>query len=389
MPGIKIHEDFKNRDFYKVPFHIYKDDPNWIPPLEKDLESIFDPDKNKAFKNGELKRWVLTNGRGYLTGRVAAFYQKSRFKVQEYPVGGIGFFECVNDQEAANVLFDQARKWLESKGVKGMDGPVNFGERDRFWGLLVKGFTPPSYLENYNPPYYTGLFENYGFKRYFGQQTFRLERNTFNYDRLNKVAAWIAKKREYRADYLHFSKLDSFVNDFLHVYNNAWKHFDNFKPMSSHELKNLMYQMKPVLIEEFIIYIYIKGEPAGIFVMIPDINQLLKYLDGRMDWRRKLRFLWYRKTRPITKLKGLLFGIHPKFQNAGIDALLVHHFTRALEKYPRFREAELSWIGEFNPKMKGFMENLNAEGAKYHITYRKIFDKNIKFQPYSISQSES
>jgi len=148
------------RDFIKVNVEINKGNTNYIRPLDKDVNEVFDKKKNKAFRHGKCIRWILKDNSGKLTGRIAAFTNKKyRNKGDDVPVGGIGFFDCINDQGAANLLFDTAKQWLTANGMEAMDGPVNFGERDRWWGLVVEGFQEPMYCMNYNYPYYQQLFE--------------------------------------------------------------------------------------------------------------------------------------------------------------------------------------------------------------------------------------
>ncbi|HSN61208.1 MAG TPA: hypothetical protein VLR49_09740, partial [Ferruginibacter sp.] len=158
------------QQFLQLPLDIYKNDPNWIRPLDKDVIDIFDKNKNKAFRFGKAERWLLKDDSGHVIGRIAAFVNsKYKNKEDDLPVGGIGFFECINNQEAANILFDSAKNWLIENGMQAMDGPINFGERDRWWGLVTKGFQEPLYCMNYNPPYYVTLFETYGFKVFYDQ----------------------------------------------------------------------------------------------------------------------------------------------------------------------------------------------------------------------------
>ena len=162
--------------FLQVSVHLYKNDPNWIRPLDKDINEVFDPAKNKTFRFGEVARWVLKDDQGQFIGRIAAFVNKKyKNKGDEVPVGGIGFFDCINNQDTADLLFNTAREWLKQKGMQAMDGPVNFGERDRWWGLVTNGFSEPLFGMNYNPPYYQQLFENYGFQLFFNQICFAID----------------------------------------------------------------------------------------------------------------------------------------------------------------------------------------------------------------------
>ena len=170
MQILPVNDQHTHRLFMKVPLVIYKNDINWIQPLDKDVEEVFDEKKNKAFRFGKIQRWILKNEEGELIGRIAAFISKKyKNKDDEGPAGGFGFFECVNNQEAADLLFNNAKHWLLNEGMQMMDGPINFGERDKWWGLVTEGFKEPLYGMNYNPPYYKTLFENYGFKVFYNQ----------------------------------------------------------------------------------------------------------------------------------------------------------------------------------------------------------------------------
>ena len=140
--------------FHKAPHIVYQNDPKWICPLESDVEGIFDPKKNKALQNGEAACFVLLDENGKPAGRITAFIDHKRNQALPFPVGGIGFFDCIHHKSYAFALFEKAETWLREKGAKAVDGPINFGERDKFWGLLVKGLYPPLYQESYNPPYY-------------------------------------------------------------------------------------------------------------------------------------------------------------------------------------------------------------------------------------------
>ena len=152
---------------------IYKNETKWIRPLDKDIKSVFNANTNKSFRKGEVIRWVLKKD-DKLIGRIAAFYIKSnKVEKNNLKVGGCGFFECIDNQKAANLLFDSAKEWLDKKGYNSMDGPINFGERDKWWGCLIKGFEiEANYLQNYGKKYYKNLLENYGFKILFKQLTF-------------------------------------------------------------------------------------------------------------------------------------------------------------------------------------------------------------------------
>ena len=158
--------------FHQVPHYIYQRDPHWIAPLEGDVETVFDKGKNANFKEGKARLWVLLNEQGQGIGRIAAFIDGKRNRQRDKKEGGIGFFECVNNDEAAKLLFDQAEGFLAEEGMDYVPAPINFGERDKFWGLLIKGWFPPLYHENYHPTYYQRFFEQRAYQ--FQEQIFPL-----------------------------------------------------------------------------------------------------------------------------------------------------------------------------------------------------------------------
>src|SRR5262245_20505119 len=211
-------------DFLSVNVELNKNNPAYIRPLDKDINEVFDPEKNKTFRSGEAKRWILKDDEGNLAGRIAAFINKKyKNKGDDVTVGGIGFFDCINDQQAADMLFDVAKHWLIQKGAEAMDGPINFGERDRWWGLVVMGHDiPPMYCMNYNPPYYQQLFENYGFKNYFNQVCFALDAKKGVQPKFFERHDQCAKDPNYSAVHIKKSQLQKFAADFTTVYNKAW-----------------------------------------------------------------------------------------------------------------------------------------------------------------------
>ena len=158
------------KEFLQLPCAIYAQDETWVQPWNHDIDQVFDEKKNKFFRHGVCTRWILKNDADKTIGRIAAFINNRTAK--DNRVGGIGFFECENNQAAASLLFDTAKQWLQLQDMTAMEGPINFGDRDKWWGLLIDGFTHPTYGMNYNPVYYKQLFEQYGFKTYYEQYVF-------------------------------------------------------------------------------------------------------------------------------------------------------------------------------------------------------------------------
>lgn len=363
--------------FLDVARAVYKGDPNFICPLDSVIEGIFDPEKNVFFSHGEAFRWVLLDSKGKLAGRVAAFINNKKAYTFQQPTGGMGFFECIRDREAAFLLFDVCKDWLQKRGMEAMDGPINFGENDNFWGLLVEGFMPQSFGMNYNPPYYKEFFEAYGFAPYFEQVTNHLDLRKPFPERFWKIADWVRQKPEYEFRHFDLNESDKFIGDFLEVYNDAWQFHENFTPIERKALVRTIEEMKEIMIPEFIWFAYHDKEPIAFEVMIPDVNQILRYFNGKPTLRGKLKILLKGRQNIFTRSRITIMGVKPKYQKSGIESALFWHMDKVMKQNPRYEEVELSWVGDFNPKMRLLHESVGATFAKKHITYRKLFAERV------------
>jgi len=359
--------------------------PNYIRPLDKDVIEVFDKEKNKAFRFGEATRWILKDEDGQLIGRIAAFTNKKyRNKGDDIPVGGIGFFDCINNQNAADMLFDVAKHWLITKGVQAMDGPINFGERDRWWGLVTEGFQSPLYCMNYNPPYYKDLFETYGFKLFFNQVCFGVDpKKKFSPKTLQRHAE-VAKDPGYRAEHMIGNDIVKYATDFTIVYNKAWAGHGGLKEMKKEQSILLFKKLKPVMDKKVLWFVYYKEVPIAIFINLPDLNQWFRYLNGQFGLIDKLKFLWYKNTVACTKFTGLVFGIVPEFQGKGVDSYLIVEAGKVVETLP-YTEYEMQWIGDFNPKMINVAENFgDTFRTRQLTTFRYQFDRTRPYQRHPI-----
>jgi len=386
MQIIPVTDTSTAKAFLQVAVGLYKDDPKWIRPLDKDIDEVFDPKKNKAFRFGEVIRWILKDDDGKLIGRIAAFVNKKyKNKGDDVPVGGIGFFECINDQDAADLLLDNARHWLIQHGMEAMDGPINFGERDRWWGMVTSGYAEPLYCMNYNPPYYVVLFENYGFKLFFNQICFGVDpKKTLNKKIFDRHDA-IASDPNYSA--LHISKkhLEKFANDFTIVYNKAWAGHGGLKQLTKEIVMKTFQAMKPVMDERISWFAYYKDEPIAIFINIPDLNQWFSHLNGQFTLWHQLKFLWIKRTEPCKKFTGIVFGVVPEFQSKGIDAYIIGESAKIIQPHTPYSEYEMQWIGDFNPKMINVAENFgDTFRTRRLVTYRYLFDRTREFKRHPI-----
>jgi hypothetical protein len=374
MNLIEVKNQVQAQEFLSLPKKLFKKDPNWICHLDNDVEAVFDPAKNVFFTHGVCTRWILQNNNKKTIGRIAAFINYKKSALNPQPTGGMGFFDCIEDYTAARTLFDTAKLWLKNKGMKAMDGPINFGENDKFWGLLVSGFKPPSLGMNYNPPYYQSFFEEYGFQKLFDQLTNFLDATRPMPDRFNKIAEWVMRKPGYSFKHFDAKKPGKFFLDFQEIYNDAWTVFENFTPIEIETIKESFRQLKPIMDEKIIWFAYYKEEPIAFIVCIPDVNQILRHLNGKLDFWGKLKFLWFKKTTNIDRLRIVIMGCKKKFTNHGIESALIKSLGNEVLPRNTIKGVELAWVGDFNAKMMAIHEATGATLDKVHRTYRYHFE---------------
>jgi hypothetical protein len=383
MQLIEVVDKKTEEAFLKVPKLLYKGDRNWTCPLDIEIKGIFNPTHNTCFNNGKAIRWILKDN-NKLIGRMAAFIDNSKTDNYYVKTGGIGFFECINNQEAANLLFDAGKNWLQESGMEGMLGPINFGENYTYWGLLTENYTTQGYGMPYNFPYYKELFENYGFKNFFEQYSYHRKMHIPYPERMLKFAEYIASRAEYSFEHFSYAKQDKYVEDLTTIYNSVWSTFhEGYKPLKAEEIHKLINESKALLDEQMIWFAYHNNKPIGLVVAFPDANQILRKLkNGKLNLINKLKFLYHKKSGAINRSRAFIFGIAPEYQNKGVLTGLFLMYVRALEK-KGFKEIELSWVGDYNPRMLKIYDTINAEKAKTHITYLKIFDPNFEFKRFT------
>ncbi len=386
---VSSHEDIKN--FHEVACKIYSDDKKWVTPLVGDIERVFCREYNTLFTDGgggDAQRWIVRDSQGELVGRIAAFYNRERAMVESQPTGGCGFFECIDDFDVSNLLFSTAKEWLESRGMEAMDGPINFGDRMMWWGVLADGFHQPLYGMNYNPPYYTALFEEFGFQNYFNQHTYLrpLEPEIRMPQALESKASRLLENSDYKFktfDKLNFRRMAS---DFREVYNRAWALFDGVRPLTVKDTDRMLVRYLPIIDSEVFTLAYYKSSPIGFFVSLPDLNQVISDFKGKLTWINRLKMYYRLRRRKIDRLSGIVFGVVPEFRGLGVEAGLIRQFEQYVERKREqgktiYKTLQMQWIGDFNPVMMRMCESyVRAVRFKRHITYRYLFDRTKIFE---------
>jgi hypothetical protein len=384
MQVIEVNSPSLVRDFIRVNVKINSTDPNYIRPLDKDILDILLPKNNRLHSRGKIKCWLIKNEKGY-TGRIAAFFDPQyKNKGDAYKAGGIGFFDCINDQEAADLLFDTARNWLLSLGVQAMDGPINFGERDKWWGLLIEGFHPPLYGMNYNPPYYQELFMNYGFNIFYNQLCWHLKVDTMLADKFYVSHEKHRANPDIRAERVDKKNIEKYAEDFVTVYNKAWAGHEGNKSMSVPKAISLFKKLKPIMDPDLMWFTYYKEEPVALWLNIPDLNQIFRGFNGKFTMAHKMMFYFHKLRGRCSRFVGIIYGIVPEWQGTGIDYYMIVEASKIIQAKKKYKELELQWQGDFNPKMIAISKNLGCTLSRKLATFRYQFDKTAEFKRHPV-----
>ena len=388
MQITEVHSAADAKDFLKVNVMMNRGNPNYVQPLDNEVNAVFNPGKNKLFKYGEVTRWIAKDDSGKLIGRIAAFTNSKYInKGTDFATGGIGFFDSVNDQQVANALFDTAKAWLKEKGMEAMDGPINFGDRDKWWGLMVEGFnSEPMYGMSFNPSYYESLFTNYGFENYYNQYYYFMKVDAPMPARYAERHARFKAKPGYEARPIRIKDLEKHAKEFAAVYNAAWAQHGEGKEITHEQAMQLFKTMKPIIDERMVWFAYYKDEPIAMFINIPDLNQYFKHFKGKFGLLEKLRLWWMKITGYNKRLTGLAFGVVPKYQALGIDSFMIYEASLLVQGKGWYEQYEMGWAGDWNPKMVNIYKSLNAEQSRRMVTFRYLFNRNKPFERHPLME---
>jgi hypothetical protein len=387
MQILEVTDATLAKDFIAANVLLNAGNPHYIRPLDNEVNDVFDPEKNKNYKYGSTKRWVLKDA-GKIIGRIAAFTNNKYInKGTDFITGGIGFFDCTNNQQAANILFDTAKQWLQNQGCEAMDGPINFGDRDKWWGLMVEGFDrDPIYGMPYNPPYYQQLMEAYGFQNYYNQYYYAMRVHDKLPDRFAERHAKFKAKEGYEARHINIKNLEKHAAEFATVYNAAWAQHGEAKEITPEQVMKLFNKMRPIMDERLIWFAYYKNEPIAMWINIPDLNQYFKHFNGKLGLLQKLKLFWMKKTGACKVFTGVAFGIIPKFQALGIDSFMIYEGALLVQNNNWYTDYEMGWAGDWNPKMLNIYKSLGAHQSRRMVTYRYIFLDKYAFERHPVME---
>lgn len=356
--------------FIKFQWKIYKDDKYWVPPLISDRKKILSKKINPFFKHAQAEYFLAERG-GEIVGRIAAIKNDLHIQIHNESVGFFGFFECINDQNVANALFDAAKNWLKNKGMTVMRGPANPSSNDE-WGMLLDGFEDsPRLLMTYNPKYYLELCENYGFHKVKDLYAYKLEsQKVLSSEKMHRGNQIARQRYGLKITSLDMKNFNSELAKVKDVYNKAWAPNWGFVPMTSDEIDHMAKDLKPIVEPELVLFGEINGQTIGFALVMLDYNYIFKKLNGRLFPFGFLRLFTERKKTPWVRI--ITLGIVPDWQKKGLDTVFYFEIVQRARKMGIYL-GEASWILEDNEMMNRGAKLLNSDLYKKY----RIYDINI------------
>lgn len=358
----------EKRDFINFPYTHYSEDKYWVPPLLMEQKKLLNPKKNPFYNNAEIALFIAEHDHKP-AGRIAAIIDHRYNEFHQTKMGFFGFFECIDRQSTADLLFRIAEDWLRDRGMEQVMGPSNPSMMDEI-GVLVYGFDKyPSILMPYSKPYYDTLIKNAGFEKAMDLFTYNVTQDSVDRDRANR-AVEIVKKRlpgiEIRK--INLRKIKDEVKIIRRIFNAAWKNNWGYIPLSEAEFDALAKDLKTIVDPDFAHIAEINGEPVAFSVGLPDYNQIFRNMNGKLLPFGFLKVLWNKKK--IDKIRTALMGVLPEYHGKGIDVLL---HREAIENglVKGVYSSEVGWILENNVQMLRVAEKIGGEPDKTYRIYQK------------------
>lgn len=366
--------------FHEFPLKIYKDYPKWVPPFRFEIEKIFNPELNAFFEKGECERYLMFDGRK-MVARFAVMNHSEKDAVFEPKMGGMGFLEMVESQSVADSLIDFVKKWHRKRDYLAFRGPINFRENDNFWGLLVENYEePPIYGMHYHPPYYKVLLEKTGAVKLDDHWSYKREFALPLPDRLVRITDRIENRPDVMLRPIDLKNIDRDGEAIRKIYNGAWSEQDiedrerEFTELTRETVREMISQLKRIMIHESVLLAFVNGEPASFIVCIPDLNEISAETGGALKWWHIPKLIRFKKR--AKHLRTIVFGTLPKYRKMGLEALT---FVRGIQltksAAPTLEYLEGAWVSEKNWLMQRSLEALGCRHHKTHRTYRWVIEE--------------
>ena len=372
----RIRQVADNHDrwaFVKFPWTIYRDDPNWVPPLVTERRAYIDPQENPFFEHTDAAFFLAERPDGEVLGTIAATVDHNYNEFQEVQVGWFGLFEVIEEYPVAEALLSTARDWVHEQGMMSIMGPVNLSTNAEY-ALLIDGFdSPPVIMMTYNPPYYADFIDRFGFEKARDLYAYFYEVASLRGNlprKLVRVGEATLQKGKIRIRKINLQDWDNEVQRAKVVYNSAWEKLWGFVPMTDAEFDHLARDLKSIIDPDLLLIAEDGDRPVGVTVGLPDANQaLLKACPGPSRWSEPwtlLKFLRYRKKATIWR--ALITGVVEEYRGRGIEAaFFMETANAAIDK--GYTHCEGSLVLEDNTMMNRLARRLGGQAYKTYRIY--------------------
>lgn len=359
-------------NFISFPWTVYKDNPYWVPPLISERKEFLDKEKSPFFEHAKGDYFIARRG-DKVVGTIAAFTNELYNEFQETNDGFFGFFEVLEDPEAAEALLSTAVEWSKTAGHDSVIGPAQFSTNDEL-GLLIEGFNDrPRILMTYNPPRYQAYIESFGFEKAMDLWAYSLNLAHFEEnmpDKLIRVVEKIRTRKNFRIRSINMKKFDEEVEKFKIIYNKSWERNWGFVPFTDAEIDRLAESLKPILDPSIVFFVELDGEAIGFGLSLPDLNQPLHLAyptPTSLEALTMVKLAWHWKVRrKVDWLRVFALGVIPEYRGSGVDALIYIETAKAALRRG-YKWAEMSWILENNEMIN---RSSKLMGGKIYKTYR-------------------
>ena len=360
------------REFIELPFRLHSSSPQWVPPLRIERRMFLSRRQNAFFRHGDAELFLARRD-GRVVGRVSAQVDRAFNEFHANAWGMFGFLEFEDDPEALTALLDAAAAWLAERGRDRMLGPMDFTLNDES-GVLVEGFErEPMIKQPWHPPYYAQRLDEAGMARAMDLLTWELQIADREKMRpiLFELAAQVGPKHGITLRRMSFRHLRAEMDRFAEVYNAAWRHNWGFVPYTKEDLDWYTSEMRLVFDRRWFMVAERDGETIAVAITVPDINQVLRRMNGRvlpLGWWHYLR-----RRRIVDRVRVGFLGVKPEFQHTGVAAALyVEHFDESARSPIKW--GEMGWILESNRAMNRGMEAMNGRIVKRYRLFERLLD---------------
>jgi hypothetical protein len=371
MNSIQITEVINRsqfKDFINLPWRIYKDYPNWAPPLKKEVASLLDVNCHPFWLGAERKLLIARQG-PHTVGRLAVIIDKNFINYHKSATGYWGFFESVDDRDVAEALFAAGEDWLSKKGMTKAIGPFNPSTNYEI-GLLISGYEHrATFMMPYNPPYYTDLVQYAGYDKEKDLLSLIVTNKTDFSPWVRRLVEQLKSKGDFSVRTVRMDKLRDDVGLIKEIYDECWKDNWGFVPMTDQEMDGMVENLRKIADPDMLFFIERQGSPIGAALIVPDINPLLMRLNGKIGILGLIRYLRHKKE--ITGLRGLLFGVKPKYRNMGAPFLAFDYLNQISRVRTEYNYLELGWNLEDNEDINLLERDCGAKLFKKYRIYSK------------------